>query len=240
MEDAARASEPVKIEIVDKRQHADAENAEVVAEVLDTSGAAHEQHGADDADGSFCETTPEADSEERLRARDDAERYYSGGAYSSSALGSEADVEPDVLAQLREYRELVQRKEAEFRNYRAKERERVEDARRYAIESMLHDLFPVLDGLAQALQGVGAERDSDPVVVGLRNTAKALEKALLRHGVEAISEAGVDFDSELHQPVQVEISDQVTADKVIEIYTAGYRLHGKVLKPAMVKVLQPE
>jgi molecular chaperone GrpE len=235
------SGEAVKIEIVDKRQRDSAEQ-EVAEEiqVADAHGETHTQHGLANDIGSFCESSPEADSEERLRARDDAERFWSGGAHSSSAEGTLEESQPDGLAQAREYLELAQRKEAEFRNYRAKERERMEDARRFAIEGMLHDLFPVLDGLAQAVQGVGAEREDDPLVVGLRNTAKAMEKALLKNGVEKIDEAGVDFDSELHQPVHVELNDQVKSDKIAEVYVAGYRLHGKVLKPAMVKVLQPE
>lgn len=240
MDKAGMSSEAVKIEIVDKRQREGDGSAQAAeTRVADEQGAAHAQHGAADESGSFCETSPEEASAQRLRERDDAERFWSGGAHSSSAEGTLEEAQPDGVAQAREYLELAQRKEAEFRNYRAKERERMEDARRFAIEGMLHDLFPVLDGLAQATANIGPEREDDPLVVGLRNTAKALEKALLRHGVEKIDAAGTDFDSELHQPVHVEVSDQVESDKVIEVYVAGYRLHGKVLKPAMVKVLQP-
>ena len=217
-------SGPRRIEVIDKRER-DEQREPAPAEAQGSS---------------FSEATPQEASAQRLRERDDAERWLTGGAHNSSALGSEQDASPDVAAKAQEYLELAQRKEAEFRNYRAQERQRVEDARHFAVEGILHDLFPVLDGLAQALRSVeGSGRDDDPLLVGLRNTAKALEKALLKHGVEKIDEAGVDFDSELHQPVQVEVSDQVESDKVIEVYVAGYRLHGKVLKPAMVKVLQP-
>jgi molecular chaperone GrpE len=227
MDKPGKAGEAVKIEIVDRRQRDEAAQA---AE----AGAEQAQPAAPAAD-----PTPEEASAQRLKDRDDAERFYSGDNHHSPAEGSLAEEAPDAVAQAREYLELAQRKEAEFRNYRAQERQRVEDAKRYAVESMLHDLFPVLDGLAQALQTVEPSHEQDAVVMGLRNTAKALEKALLKHGVEKIDAAGVDFDSELHQPIQVELSDQVESDKVIEVYTAGYRLHGRVLKPAMVKVLQP-
>jgi molecular chaperone GrpE len=239
MDNTGNKSEPVRIEIVDKRQREEAEQAAAAAQT-DHAGPEVHPYGAETDYGSFCEVSPEQDSEARLRARDDAERWYAGGLHSSSAVGSERDASPDAVAKANEYLELAQRKEAELRNYRTRVKQDMEDARRYAIESLLHDLFPVHDALAQALSSFDSvTRGDDPLLDGVRNTAKALEKALLKHGVEKIDSAGVPFDSELHQPVQVETSDQVQTDTVIEVYVAGYRLHGKVLKPAMVKVLQP-
>jgi molecular chaperone GrpE len=238
------SSEPVRIEIVDKRQRDEAPAAAAPAagpevQAAEESPTVH-PYGAESDFGSFCEVSPEADSEARLRARDDAERWYAGSLHHSSAIGSERESSPDAVAKAAEYLELAQRKEAELRNYRSRVKQDMEDARRYAIESLLHDLFPVHDALAQALSSFdNVTRGADPLLDGVRNTAKALEKALLKHGVEKIDEAGVPFDSELHQPVQVEASDQVKEDTVIEVFVAGYKLHGKVLKPAMVKVLQP-
>ncbi len=247
---------PVRIEIVDRRQRGEADSealvemqagagreaagAEFSAAVTDPPEQSGATTGGADHSGSFSETTPQEGSAQRLRERDDAERWLSGSAHSSSALGSEQDPSPDLQAQVQAYMDLAQRKEAELRNYRNRVRQDMDDARKYAVEALLHDLFPALDALAQALASFDmVQRGDDPLLDGLRNTARALEGALLKHGVERIDAAGVAFDSEVHQPVAVEASDQVTEDKVVEVYSAGYRLGGKVLKPAMVKVLQP-
>jgi molecular chaperone GrpE len=227
----------VRIEVIDKRVR----DEDQVSSAVDEAGAATAQDVSAATQGSFTESTPQEGSAQRLRERDDAERWLSGSAHSSSALGSESDPSPDLAIQLEEFKKLAQLKEAELRNYRQRVRQDMDDARRFAVESLLHDLFPAMDALAQALAGFGTvQRGDDPLLDGVRNTAKALEKALTKHGIERIDATGVPFDSEQHQPVQVEASHEVTEDTVGEVYASGFRLGGKVLKPAMVKVLQPE
>lgn len=140
-----------------------------------------------------------------------------------------------------EYLELAQRKEAELRNFRKRVEQDLEDARRFAAENLLSDLFPALDGLAQAASTYKDTPDGEnPLLDGVRSTVKTLERALLKHGIEKIDAAGVPFDSELHQPLQVETSADVQEDTVAEVYVQGYKLGDVVLKPAMVRVLQPE
>jgi molecular chaperone GrpE len=113
----------------------------------------------------------------------------------------------------------------------------MEDARRFAVENLLEDLFPALDGLTQALAAYKDEsEEGNALLTGLRRTARALEAALLRHGVEKIGESAVPYDPEVHQAVSVEGDGE--SEEVAEVYTEGYRMHGKVLKPAMVRVLR--
>jgi molecular chaperone GrpE len=136
---------------------------------------------------------------------------------------------------------LAMRKQAELENYRKLVAKDMDNARRFAVERLLTDLFPALDGLAQALATYKDTADGEnPLLDGMRRTARALESALSRHGIEKINEAGVPFDGELHQPINVEDSSEVSEDTVAEVYVEGYRLGGTVLKPAMVKVLKPE
>jgi molecular chaperone GrpE len=133
------------------------------------------------------------------------------------------------------------RKQAEFENYRRQSAKDLENARRFAVERLLTDLFPVLDGLAQAVRTYKDTADGeDPLVDGLRRTLRALDAALARHGITKIADSNVPFDSELHQPVSVEESDEVTEAVVPEIYVEGYRLGDTVLKPAMVRVIKPQ
>jgi molecular chaperone GrpE len=139
-----------------------------------------------------------------------------------------------------EYLDLAQRKEAELRNYRKRVAQDLDDARRFAVEGLLSDLFPALDGLAQAVHAYKAKPDGeDPLLDGVRRTVRALENALLKHGVEKITQAGVPFDPHLHHALNVEESAEVTEETVAELYVEGYKMGEMVLKPAMVRVLKP-
>ncbi len=116
----------------------------------------------------------------------------------------------------------------------------VEDARRFAVEALLADLFPALDGLAQAAATFRGTPDSEnPLLDGVRRTVKSLESAMLKHGIEKIGDAPVPFDGELHQALSVEESDEVAEPTVVEVFVEGYRLGKSVLKPAMVRVVKP-
>lgn len=147
----------------------------------------------------------------------------------------------DLEQQAGEYLELAQRREAELQNYRKRVEKDMADARRFAVESLLSDLFPSLDGLAQAIETYKDTPDGDnPLLDGVRRTIRSLESALLKHGIEKINEAPVPFDPELHQALNVEESADVDEDTTAEIYVEGYRLGDTVLKPAMVRVVKPE
>jgi molecular chaperone GrpE len=147
---------------------------------------------------------------------------------------------PDYQQQAAEYLDLAQRKEAELRNYRKRAQQDLEDARRFAVEGLLADLFPALDGLAQCARTYKDKVDGeDPLLDGVRRTVRALEGALLKHGVTKIGVADVPFDPSLHQALSVEASDDITEEVVAEVYVEGYRMGDVVLKPAMVRVVKP-
>jgi len=140
-----------------------------------------------------------------------------------------------------EYLALAQRREAELQNYRKRVEKDMADARRFAVESLLSDLFPSFDGLAQAIETYKDTPDGDnPLLDGVRRTSRSLESALMKHGIEKINEAPVPFDPELHQALNVEQSNDVDVDTTAEVYVDGYRLGDTVLKPAMVRVVKPE
>jgi molecular chaperone GrpE len=140
-----------------------------------------------------------------------------------------------LRAQSAKYLDLAQRKEAELRNYVRRVQHDLDDARRFAIESLLEDLFPVLDGLAQAARTYkDSPEGGNPLLDGLRGTLRALEAALLKHGIARIDEAGVPYDAEIHQALSVD--GDGGEEVVAEVYVQGYRLGDKVLKPAMVRV----
>jgi molecular chaperone GrpE len=151
-----------------------------------------------------------------------------------------ADDDADWQQQAGEYLELAQRAQAELENYRKRVLKDIEDARRFAVEGLLIDLFPSFDGLAQAIETYKEVQDGEnPLLDGVRRTIRSLEAALKRHGIEKINDAPAPFDPALHHALNVEEDSEVLEETVAEIYVEGYRLGDTVLKPAMVRVLKP-
>jgi len=177
------------------------------------------------------------DLDEDIEAIEAVEATEAMGAAMEAESGSQ-DV--DWEQEARRNLELAQRKQAELENFRKRAVQDKDDAMRNAVEALLYDLFPALDGLSQAAHAFKDKATGqDPLLDGVRNTIKVLDLAFEKHGIERICEANVPFDSECHQALAVTESADVGVETVSEIYTEGYRLGRRVLKPAMVRVLKP-
>ncbi len=148
---------------------------------------------------------------------------------------AEAVVEADLaeLAKERDdFRELAQRVQADFENYRKRViREQTAVVER-ATESLVTELLAVLDSFELALGTLdGADEN---VRKGVELVYSGLLGALERVGLERIPTEGAPFDPTVHEAVLQEDGDGEPV--VVETMRSGFRLKGKVLRPAMVKV----
>ena len=137
-------------------------------------------------------------------------------------------------AQRDEYLDLVQRKQAEFANYRRRTEsvraEAYDDGRRDAIDKLL----PVVDNLERALSAAGEESSlKSGVEMVLRQTLDILTKM----GVETIDPMGQPFDAELHNAVMQGGEDEGEPGTVCMVLQKGYKLGNRVIRHAMVKVV---
>lgn len=127
------------------------------------------------------------------------------------------------------------RLQADFDNYRKRiDRERHQERHRGA-EVLVENLLPVLDGFDRA---ISAHRDPahDEYRQGFQLIRKQLFDVLSKQGLQKIETEGKRFDPHFHHAIErVETSDQPD-DTVLEELQAGYVFHGKVLRPAMVRV----
>ena len=152
-------------------------------------------------------------------------------APDAEALAKELE---ETKAQRDEYLDLVQRKQAEFANYRRRTEsvraEAYDDGRRDAIDKLL----PVVDNLERAI--AAAAEDSalrEGVEMVLRQTLDALAKM----GVETIDPMGQPFDAELHNAVMQGGEDEGEPGTVCLVLQKGYKLGSRVIRHAMVKVV---
>ena len=149
----------------------------------------------------------------------------------AEALSKELE---QTRAQRDEYLDLAQRKQAEFANYRRRtegiRQEAYDDGRRDTIEKLL----PVVDNLERALSAAGEESSlRSGVEMVLRQTLDTLAKL----GVETIDPLGQPFDAELHNAVMQGSAEEGEPGTVCQVLQKGYRLGGRVIRHAMVKVV---
>jgi molecular chaperone GrpE len=114
-------------------------------------------------------------------------------------------------------------------------RERAETAR-FANEAMLKDLLPVVDNLERAVEHARSGGNGQPLVDGVALVLKALLDVLERHGVTRIQAKGAPFDPAHHEAMaQVEPAEH-EPNVVVAEHQPGYRLHERLLRPALVSV----
>jgi molecular chaperone GrpE len=141
-----------------------------------------------------------------------------------------------AAAELDELRSRYLRLLADFDNFRKRaDRERTERVHQALAES-LRELLPVVDNLERAVAAAGRPED---LRQGVEMTARGFLEALRRLGVEEVPGAGSPFDPREHEAVSRVASEDVEGPTVVEVFQRGYRLGGRLLRPAMVRVAVP-
>ena len=146
--------------------------------------------------------------------------------------GFDASVDEDLVRERDEMRALAQRVQADFENYKKRvERDQVQNAER-GIAALVELLLPVLDNFELALLSLDTAEDN--VRKGVELAYADFLSVLERAGLERIETDGTPFDPEVHEAVMHDAGDGEPT--VVETMRSGYRLKGRVLRPAMVKV----
>ena len=140
--------------------------------------------------------------------------------------------DPEAQDVERDLREAAQRVQADFENYRKRVMREQTALVERATEGLVGQLLPVLDSFELALGILGDAEEK--VRKGVELVYAELLGVLERAGLERIETDGAPFDPNVHEAV---LSEDGDGDPVVaETMRGGYRLKGKVLRPAMVKV----
>jgi molecular chaperone GrpE len=124
---------------------------------------------------------------------------------------------------------------AEFDNVRKRSVRERDEYTRYANESLLRDILPVLDNLDRALQAARTE-PATSLATGVELIQRELLRVLEKFGVTPFTSVGQPFDPERHEAI-ARVQRPDLPDMSVAAETArGYLLHGRVLRPAMVTV----
>ncbi|HEY9175437.1 MAG TPA: nucleotide exchange factor GrpE [Verrucomicrobiae bacterium] len=158
---------------------------------------------------------------------------------------------PPVTLSTQEYEELrsragkadehwdrLVRTTADFDNFRKRAAREKQDAIRYANESLISKLLPVLDSLEAALSA--AQKAEDPAAVALAQGVGLVQQqfkaALAEAGLEEVDATGQVFDPNWHEAISQQDSADVPEGQVLQQLRKGYKLRDRLLRPATVVV----
>jgi molecular chaperone GrpE len=155
-------------------------------------------------------------------------------AMESDNLAADADV-AKLTADLEDLRQTLLRRQADFENYRKRiEKERLEESRR-ATARVVEALIPIVDSFEHAL-AAHREAEYENYRKGFELIHKQMLDNLAKLGVERIEPTGQQFDPHQHQALDRAESTDAPDGTVLQVFQPGYLFHGRVLRPAMVRV----
>lgn len=128
----------------------------------------------------------------------------------------------EVADKSEEYLNNWKKERADFINYKKGEAKRIEEFVKFANEDLILETVEVLDDLELAVKELPN--------VGLEQIIKKFNELFKKYGIERISVSD-KFDPNLHEAIEIEQG----GGKMVEV-RAGYTMHGKVIRPARVKL----
>ncbi len=139
-----------------------------------------------------------------------------------------------------ELQDRLLRSQAELDNFRKRTRREMDDERRFAEQSLLTDLLPVLDNISRAIEAADKTDDRASLLSGFKLLASQLDGVFERHNAKRIDAQGQAFDPALHQAIMQQPSAEHPPNTVVAVGQVGYTLHDRVIRPAQVVVSKAE
>ena len=126
---------------------------------------------------------------------------------------------------------------ADFENYKKRSVREMNDFRKFANESLVLAMLPVIDNLERALESTGDDQsENQSVVEGVQMTLSEILKIFEKFHVNQIESVGKPFDPGFHQAVMQQETDNHPDKTVLKELQKGYLMHDKLIRPAMVVV----
>lgn len=151
-----------------------------------------------------------------------------------------ADAKPDLEHLLKEaeikaaeHHDAWMRARAETENIRKRAQTDVTNAHKYAIENFSAELVPVMDSLEAALAVENASLES--FKNGMELTQRQLIAIFDKFNIAIIDPKGEKFDPHQHQAMCM-VDSELTPNMVVQVMQKGYKLHDRVIRPALVSV----
>jgi len=158
-------------------------------------------------------------------------------------------IAPEQLAELKEraakadeHWDRLLRTTADFDNFKKRAAREKQDAIKFANESLLQKLIPVLDNFDMALAATQTSAKGDAVQslqTGVSMIHQQLKSALVDAGLEELDATGKAFDPNIHEAVSQQETAEVPEGQVVQQLRKGYKFRDRLLRPASVVVAKP-
>jgi molecular chaperone GrpE len=185
---------------------------------------------------------PETDDRRKVKVTDrrrvhadDAAPADAGAARAAPVGGGLEAASSQTRDEVAEYREHLQRLQAEFANYRKRVIREQTQAIEMAAEPLVRKLLEVLDEFELALMAAEQKPDFEKFHRGVELVYAKLADALRSEGLERIDAEGRPFDPEEHEALMGTSGGDVEP-VVADVFRQGYKLRGRVIRPAGVRV----
>ena len=162
---------------------------------------------------------------------------------SEATEDQEADLqtEEDKLAvleeRLKENENKYLRLAAEFDNYRKRTLREKAEMTKFAAESIIGGLLPVVDDFDRAIESMNEASEIDAIKKGVELIHVKFREFLKQKGVKEIQAMGNEFNTDLHEAVtKIPVTSKKDKGKIVDVVEKGYLLHDKVLRYAKVVV----
>ncbi|CAC9584799.1 Heat shock protein GrpE [uncultured Gammaproteobacteria bacterium] len=135
--------------------------------------------------------------------------------------------------------EKLLRAQAEMENLKRRNAKDLENAHKFALDGFVKALLEVKDSLTMGLKTAKDESTSVEIITeGLEMTDKVFLSTMEKFGVELLNPTGETFDPEFHEAVTMIPMPDKESNSVLEVIQHGFTLNGRLVRPAMVIVVQ--
>ncbi|MBA3582095.1 MAG: nucleotide exchange factor GrpE [Gammaproteobacteria bacterium] len=128
------------------------------------------------------------------------------------------------------------RARAELDNAQKRAQRDLENAHKYSIEKMALDILSVRDSLELGLAAADKSNDIATLREGVDLTLKQLAQAMERYQIKVLDPINEKFNPDWHQAMSMQESAEQPANTIIQVLQKGYRLHERLLRPALVVI----
>jgi molecular chaperone GrpE len=144
--------------------------------------------------------------------------------------------ETELLAEIETTTNNYKRALADLQNYRRRADDEIKKIKAHAAERLIKEILPVVDDFDRSLNAAKQSESYEQLVAGVEAVFRKFNDVLLREGVEQIPALGEHFNPDVHEAIMVEEGSDAPDESVVEELRKGYTLHGRVIRPSLVKV----
>src|SRR3972149_1328858 len=142
----------------------------------------------------------------------------------------------ELEKQVAELTDKFLRKAAEFENYKRRTENDQLNLIKYAAESFIIKLLPVIDDFERSLEHIDTAKNNDALKEGIKLVYDKLLKVLDDQGVKKIESVGKPFDVHYHEALMQKKADKVEPHTVLEELEKGYLYKDRVIRHTKVIV----